>query len=79
MSDTAHVLEASRLIEGKAFLSACSIFRSYFHHAKVRQALYGIHLLLGLIVALGTYSTRFQASTSSGPPKPVIAVVAYFL
>ncbi len=80
MSDTAHVLEASRLLEGKGFFERLLDFSfQYFITQKYAKLLYGIHLLLGLIVGTWYVFNGFQASTSQGLLSLLLAVVAYFL
>ncbi len=80
MSDTAHVLEASRLTEGKGFFERLLDFSfQYFITQKYAKLLYGIHLLLGLIVGTWYVFNGFQASTSQGLLSLLLAVVAYFL
>src|SRR3979411_1186956 len=80
MSDTAHVLEASRLTEGKGFFERLMDFSfQYFITQKYAKLLYGIHLLLGLIVGTWFVFNGFQASTSQGLLSLLLAVVAYFL
>jgi Domain of unknown function (DUF4282) len=80
MSDTAHVLEASRLTEGKGFFERLLDFSfQYFITQKYAKLLYGIHLLLGLIAGTWYVFNGFQASTSQGLLNVLLAVVAYFL
>jgi hypothetical protein len=80
MSDTAHVLEAGRLNEGKGFFERLLDFSfQYFITQKYAKLLYGIHLLLGLIVATWYVFNGFQTSTSQGLLTLLLAVVGYFL
>jgi len=80
MSDTSHVLEAMHMSEGKGFFERLLDFSfQHFITQKYAKLLYGIHLLLGLIVATWYVFNGFQASTSQGLLALLLAVVAYFL
>jgi hypothetical protein len=80
VSDTSHVLEAMRMSEGKGFFERLLDFSfQHFITQKYAKLLYGIHLLLGLIVATWYVFNGFQASTSQGLLALLLAVVAYFL
>src|SRR5260370_16646453 len=80
MSDVSHGLEANHMTEGKSFFERLLDFS--FQHAitqKYAKLLYGIHLLLGLIVATWYVFTGFQTSTSQGLLTLLLALVGYFL
>src|ERR1700686_2405038 len=80
MSDASHVLQAAHLTEGKGFFERLLDFSfQYFITQKYAKLLYGIHLLLGLIVAPWYVFTGFQVSTSQGLLTLWVAVVGFFL
>ena len=61
MSDVAHVLETSRLVEGKGFFERLLDFSfQYFITQKYAKLIYGVHLLLGLIVGTWYVFNGFQ-------------------
>ena len=80
MSDTSHVLESSHMSEGKGFFERLLDFSfEHFIAKKYAKLLYGMHLLLGLIVATWYVFNGFQAGTSQGLLTLLLSVVAYFL
>jgi hypothetical protein len=66
--------------EGKGFFERLLDFSfEHFITQKYAKLLYGIHLLLGLIVATWYVFNGFQISTSQGLLTLLLAVVGYFL
>lgn len=80
MAGTTQVLEGMRIADQKGFFERLLDFS--FHHfitQKYAKFLYGLHLLLGLIVATWFVFTGFQTSTSQGLLVLLLALVGYFL
>ena len=80
MADTSHVLEGIHMTGEKGFFERLLDFS--FRHGitqKYAKLLYGIHLLLGLIVATWFVFTGFQTSVSEGLLVLLLALVGYFL
>ena len=66
--------------EDKGFFERLLDFSfEHFITKKYAKLLYGIHLLLGLIVATWYVFNGFQAGTSQGLLTLLLAVIAYFL
>ena len=80
MAGTTHALEGIRMAEQKGFFERLLDFSfQHFITQKYVKLLYGLHLLLGLIVATWFVFNGFQTSTSEGLLVLLLAVVAYFL
>lgn len=80
MSDTSHVLEARHMSEEKGFFERLLDFSfEHFITKKYAKLLYGVHLLVGLIVATWYVFNGFQAGTSQGLLSLLLAIIAYFL
>ena len=74
------VLEAMHVSEQKGFFERLLDFSfQYYVTLKYAKLLYGLHLLLGLIVATGFVFNGFQTSTSEGLLVLLLALVGYFL
>jgi Domain of unknown function (DUF4282) len=80
MASTTHVLEGTHRAEQKGFFERLLDFSfTSFITQKYAKFLYGLHLLLGLIVATWFVFNGFQTSTSEGLLTLLLAAVAYFL
>jgi Domain of unknown function (DUF4282) len=80
MSDAAHILEARHMTGEKGFFERLLDFSfRYPITQKYATFLYGLHLLLGLVVAIWFVFNGFQTSTSEGLLTLLLALVAYFL
>ena len=80
MAGTTHVLEAMRMADQKGFFERLLDFSfQSFISEKYAKFLYGLHLLLGLIVATWFVFNGFQTSTSQGLLTLLLALVGYFL
>jgi Domain of unknown function (DUF4282) len=80
MASTTHVFEGTHTAEQKGFFERLLDFSfTAFITQKYAKLLYGLHLLLGLIVATWFVFNGFQTSTSEGLLTLLLAVVAYFL
>jgi Domain of unknown function (DUF4282) len=77
---TTHALEGMRIADQKGFFERLMDFSfQHFISEKYAKFLYGLHLLLGLIVATWFVFNGFQTSTSQGLLVLLLALVAYFL
>ena len=80
MGSSTQALEGMHMMDEKGFFERLLDFSfQHFITQKYAKFLYGLHLLLGLIVATWFVFNGFQTSTSEGLLVLLLAVVGYFL